>query len=261
MNNIFGFKRFGKLFLKHTTEHFRSYLMSTLVLCGIITIFYAFVTMTGGTTRAGFRISALTIFYLLAGCIFTSTVFSDYGNKNKAISSLTLPVSHLEKFLVGWVYSYLIYTAIFAISFSLVDYCFVQFASQVEDKRSLLKAMDDVPILGTLFYFYSILHSVAIFGAIYFKSMHFIKTALCFFATIILLTIFHNALLRTLVTADEVMFSQPFLNGLGIRSETKIFYMIRLDDSMKGIYSSIMLVGITAMLWIGSFFEIKEKQI
>lgn len=259
MNNIFNFTRFGKLFLKHTTEHFRSYLMSALVLCGIMTIFYAFVLITGGRLSPGLRCSTLAIFYLLGGSIFTSTVFSAYGDKNKAISSLTLPASHLEKFLIGWVYSYLLYSTVFTVCFWSIDSCFMQFASALENRKNLLDVMPD-KFLMTMFSLYSIVHSVVIFGAVYFKNMHFVKTALYFFAAAAFLCLFHYSFMETLIASELVRFNPPFINSLGV-SDSQMYYLIQLDESEARVYTGILLVGFTMVLWIASFFEIKEKQI
>ena len=42
MNNFFSLNRFCRLFVKHTAEHYRIYLMSVAVLAGVIILGGAF---------------------------------------------------------------------------------------------------------------------------------------------------------------------------------------------------------------------------
>ena len=118
MNNFSSFKRFSRLFVKHTAEHYRVYLMSVAVLAGVILLggsFLFFVIPEPPDT--GLQTAMFVILMLIAGTLFTSTVFSDFGDKDKAMPALTLPATAFEKFLIGWVYSYpiflLVYSAVF----------------------------------------------------------------------------------------------------------------------------------------------------
>ena len=59
-------------------------------------------------------------FLLLAGTMFTSTIFAGYGDKKKAVAALTLPASHFEKYLVAWLYSFLIFAIVYSAGFFLI---------------------------------------------------------------------------------------------------------------------------------------------
>src|ERR1700753_128921 len=121
MNNIFNVHRFLRLFIKHTAEHYKIYLMSVGVLIGVLMLgggFLTYIVDEPIDTGAQTVIFAATL--LLACAFFTSTIFTDYGDKKKAASTLMLPASPLEKFLVGWVWSYLVFAVIFIGSFYLV---------------------------------------------------------------------------------------------------------------------------------------------
>src|SRR5579863_8241188 len=113
MNEVFSFGRFRRLFVKHTVEHYRTYLMSIAVLAGVLLLGGAFVFyMIAEPPDPAFQTAMFVILMLLAGALFSSTVFSDYGDKNKATPALTLPATALEKFLIGWVYSYPIFLVV-----------------------------------------------------------------------------------------------------------------------------------------------------
>src|ERR1700748_3583700 len=98
MNNIFNLNRFGRLFIKHTAEHYKNYLMSLIVLIGILVLSGSFlVYMIKIPIDKGFQTAMFMATLVLAGSFFTSTVFADLGDKKKAIGVLTLPASHFEK--------------------------------------------------------------------------------------------------------------------------------------------------------------------
>ena len=259
MNNVFNASRFGKLFSKHTVENYRNYLISVLVLSGMLSIFYYFFVLGIDVKNAGMRMIGLHIFYLLAGCIFTSSIFSDYGQKRKAISSLTLPTSHFEKFLVGWMYSFLIYSIIYCLVYAAVDYTFIPF-SKTTDKRSLIKIIGDEGFISLMFFLFAFVHSIMIYGAMYFRSVHFIKTASAFFALLTVIYTFHYWLLKSLVSQD-VVFTIPLMSGLQFRTDSTTYYNILLEESQRSVYMGIFLIGTALSLWAATLCLFREKQV
>ncbi len=124
MKKTFSLNRFGRLFKKHTKEHYRNYLMSIAVLVGVMILGGSFlVYMADVQLDKNIQTFLFFTIMLLAGTIFTSSVFADLGEKKKAIAWLTLPASHFEKYLVAWIYSFLlfiiVYTLIFYLAISL----------------------------------------------------------------------------------------------------------------------------------------------
>ncbi|MBS1532990.1 MAG: hypothetical protein JSU01_22005, partial [Bacteroidetes bacterium] len=104
MNNFFNFRRFSRLFVKHTAEHYRTYLMSAAVLAGVLLLGGSFLFfIVPDLPDAGLQTAIFVVVLLVAGTLFTSTVFSDFGDKHKAIPALALPATAFEKFLVGWI--------------------------------------------------------------------------------------------------------------------------------------------------------------
>ncbi|HEY9001745.1 MAG TPA: hypothetical protein VIM89_10360 [Mucilaginibacter sp.] len=253
MNNFFSLKRFCRLFVKHTVEHYRTYLMSIAVLTGVILLggsFLFFIVPEPPDTA--FQTAAFIILMLIAGCIFTSTVFMDFGEKNKAIPALTLPATAFEKFLVGWIYSYpvflLVYTAIFYLvvgSLGVTRHHFVLFSLQ----------QGEMPALFVLF---SILHAITLFGAILFRNLHFIKTGFTFFISYALLLICNTVFLKLITGLAIVKPAMPY--GFLNFNEGPKYYSISADgpDSLT-IMITIMLV--TVLIWTAAYFRLKEKQV
>lgn len=260
MNNTFNFARFGKLFRKYTVETYRIHLMSALVLCGILSLFYGFTLLTFGTLRPGHRFTAMAIIYMLAGSVFTSSIYSAYAQKSQAIVALSLPASHFEKFLIGWLYSLVIYTVVFGICFTLVDYVFVMLTNVPDGEKALIKVMPDENFLYVAFYTYAFLHSILLYGAINFNGMHFIKTACWFFFIIAILCVMHFSLQKSLI-ANEILFSPPFIGGLKFKTESFVYQNVMLEKFQRQLYVSFVLIGFTSALWTATYFRFREKQV
>jgi hypothetical protein len=88
MNQTFNLKRFSLLFVKHTADHYKQYLMAFLVLTGMLILTLVF-TAVDDEDRLAYQTLVFGFFFITAGTIFTSIIFSDLGNKKKAISILT----------------------------------------------------------------------------------------------------------------------------------------------------------------------------
>src|SRR5262249_36558983 len=123
MRDFFSFSRFRRLFIKHTAEHYRTYLMSIAVLAGVLLLGGSFVFyVIPEPPDPGFQEAVFVLLMVFGGTLFTSTIFSDYGDKRKAIPALTLPATAFEKFLVGWLYSYPIFLLVYVGVFYLALY-------------------------------------------------------------------------------------------------------------------------------------------
>ena len=82
MNQTFNFSRFSNLFIKHTVDNYKTYLMAFFVLLGVLFLSMGFAAyVSGGQISTGAQIPFFIFGLLLGGCIFTSIVFSDLGNK------------------------------------------------------------------------------------------------------------------------------------------------------------------------------------
>src|ERR1700722_9772900 len=89
MDNVFNIHRFSRLFIKHTAEHYKTNLMALAVLIGVLVLGGSFLIYI---VDQPIELNVQTVFfssiYFLAGAIFTSTVFADFGDKKKAMASL-----------------------------------------------------------------------------------------------------------------------------------------------------------------------------
>ncbi|MGN8071017.1 hypothetical protein [Mucilaginibacter sp. SG564] len=257
MNNFFSLRRFSRLFIKHTIEHYRTYLMSTAVIFGVFVfggtfIFFVF----PAPPDTGMQTACFVLLMLVSGSIFTSTVFGDYGNKSKAIPAITLPASSFEKYLVGWLYSYPIFMAIYTGIFFLVLFTLGQLVHFPGIRLQIMSLSQ--PEMLLVLVIYSSLHSCCIFGAIFFEKLHFIKTGFAFFIGYIVITMCNTMFLKLITGVTVIKMALPF-GFLNFSIGSKFYSVVTTGPVSTGILITIFLAA--ALIWAAAYFRLKEKQV
>jgi len=197
-----------------------------------------------------------TIILLLGGTIFTSTVFTDLGDKKKAIAWLTLPASHLEKYFVVWIYSLLVLIVVYTSCFYLVLF----FLTSIKHFPGQHTEIFDLFYGGggfQVFLVYGLLHSIALCGAIYFEKLHFIKTAFIFFIGIAFLIAINN-LIQTMLISKKVMMNVPF-GGIAFMEHNQV-KEINITIDQQGHILSLVVV-LSCIFWAAAYYRLKEKQV
>lgn len=259
MNNTFSFRRFSLLFSKHTTEYYKTYLLSAAVLFFLLTLGLGFACYkSGGTIAEKGQFVVFLFVFLGAGSIFTSMIFVDFGDKRKSISMLTLPVSHFEKYLLAWLYSFVVFQLVFLLSFYTVDFLVLTIGKSWRDQE--FKMLDVFSARGEyrfVFLFYMVFHSLAFLGAIFFEKTHFIKTAFVVFLLSVLMFLVNQPIVTALfdVKLEKIA---PFV-GLGI-IEGGRYYEVNPLPSIGPVMLSLSFT-IVVLLWIGAYFKLKEKEV
>lgn len=256
MYNTFNIHRFLRLFVKHTAEHYKIYLMSVAVLIGVLMLGGGFlVYIADQPADLSFQTVIFAATFFLACAFFTSTIFMDYGDKKKAISSLMLPASPLEKFLVGWVWSYLVFTIVFIASFYLVLLMVTHAKHWPNHHAEIFNVFADPA--PNIFIPFSFVHAVVLLGAIYFNRLHFIKTGFVFFAALAVLVLINTIFLHGLL-GEAVHPAVPFTNVSFSQGDK--YFDINITQKYAG---AIMwaIMAITGLLWVAAYFRLKEKQV
>jgi hypothetical protein len=260
MNNTFNLNRFGRLFIKHSVEHYKTYLMSLTVLIGVMLLGGSFVTylIPGGFMEVGMQSVLFIDILLLAGTIFTSTIFADLGDNKRAMAYLTLPASHFEKFLVAWLYSIVIFVVVFTGSFYLILMLLVYLKPFPGQTPALFNVFDNVNNARfTMFLVFALLQSVAFYGAICFKKLHFIKTSFAFFIGLAIL-ILSNKIILGLLLGRSVLPTMPF--GMLRFMENGQEKAISLGQN-QGDYATWLIAVLVIIFWLAAYYRLKEKQV
>ena len=198
-------------------------------------------------------------FLIIAGSMFTSIIFSDLGNNKKAISTLTLPASHFEKFLIGWTWSYLIFQLLFIGAFYLVVIVINGImASKFPGQKPELIDLFSIDVRPRMFLLlFAVLHSIVIWASIFFQKHHFIKIAFAFFITIGAI-IYFNTKFLVLLIGEHVKSAMPFI--FTELEEDKKYFQIMLPRK-DNIYIIMILLVFTIIVWVSSFYRLKEKEV
>ncbi|MDB5090569.1 MAG: hypothetical protein JWR09_4563 [Mucilaginibacter sp.] len=256
MNNTFNAKRFGLLFIKQLTEHYKTYLMGLAVLIGVMLVGGGFlVYLMPEPINLGTQTVLFVCIYFLAGTIFTSTIFADVSDRKKAIAYLTLPASNFEKFIVGWVFSYVIFSLVYTGSFYLILMLLLNLKHWPNQHVEVFNVfVEPAPMLFVVF---SFLHGVALWGAIFFEKLHFIKTAFCFFISIIVLTLINTSFIEALIN-HEIRPATPFSNIELIDNNRNVAITgMRENDTLV-----VCILFIVALIfWTAAYYRLKEKQV
>ncbi len=257
MNTQFNISRFVKLIKKHTAEHYKTYLMSLIVLIGVLTLgggFFIYIVPNELTLEL--QTSMFVIILMVASTIFACNAFADFGDKNKATAALILPASHLEKYLFAWLFSFLVFLLIYTGTF----YCIIAFllglSYQPGKKTELFTPFNRGMALQMLVLF-AFLHSIAFYGSIRFKKLHFIKTGFCFFIGSAALMVF-NTILLGLLTGRVIREGTPFANLRFLVNGKEI--RIRLPQH-RGDDVLWIAVAVALIFWTAAYYRLKEKQV
>lgn len=259
MNNIFSFQRFFKLLSKHTREQYKTYLISTGVLIGILSLMLGFTAyLGGGALDVKAQFAYFYIFLFLSGTIFTSMVFADLGDKKKSIPALTLPVSNFERFFVGWVYSYVIFQVIFISCYLLVDSIVIHLGNVNPNvKNELFSVIEGKNKFLIAFMIFGLLHAIAFLGAVFFEKLHFIKTAFVIFIMLGILQLINVPLISFFFKTNARM--QPIFAGVSLQEKDNYYFINPVDQSYAILIT--MFLAVSIILWAAAFFKLKEKQV
>jgi len=259
MNNTFSLTRFIMLFKKHTLEHAKTYLLSTGVLAGVTAAALGLFAFTN-RGRLPTEAQAIGFIYVLTlgGSIFTSLVFADLGDKRKANQMLTLPASHLEKFLVTWIYSFVIYQLLCIGVFYLVDWIIIGISHPpANEPNKMINIFDLEQRAYIAFIVYAIFHGFTLWGAIFFEKLHFIKTAFIFFICVLVFAVINTPMLQFIIRKNELrsaIFQQFSF------TDSKRDWDVWATDNMN--HTTLLIFAIVVIvLWLSAFFRLKEKEI
>jgi hypothetical protein len=111
-------------------------------------------------------------------------------------------------------------------------------------------------VLYVILVLYSLFHSIAFYGAIRFKKMHFLKTALAFFGMFTVIIIANNMVMHVMIHR-EIIQVVPF-TSVGFMEANKYFAV-----NAEGVINvgQLVYVVLAFLLWTAAYFRLKEKQV
>jgi len=269
MNNTFNINRFGLLLKRQWLEFGKIYLMSLVVLAGIIIGFYFFnMPKTDSPylrwdnhnhVTLGFR----PLIFLLVGFLFISIEASSYfnllGQKPKAIMELMTPASITEKFVCAILFT-LLSIASYLIIFYLIDQAFLSHLNGLWEGRqeinyktnkltlitfgTIADDMTDEREFKYLFALPFFVTSIFLLGSVYFNRFHYIKTAVSVTA------IFSFVIFLTIKFGSWVTEGKSRIQSINTTERDFVFTIF--------FWSSIAL---SLIIWLITYVRLKEKEV
>ena len=258
MKNHFNLSRFALLFRKHTVEQYKTCLLSLGVLLGAMFFIMGGINYLSARKLGTSEQSIFFMFFMIgAGMVFSSTVFAQLGDRKKAITFLTLPASQLEKYLVGWLYSFPIYLLLFIPSFYLVLSILLSIDPRVGDDPEMINILTSEPSLYLLLIFYAMFNALMLVGSAYFNKHHFIKTA---FAGFVGITLFYNLnkLWVQAMLGRDLVSAGPFSAAYFMEGDKR--FDVGAYEGNESL-TLVLLVTLALTTWVVAYFKIKEKQV
>lgn len=256
MNNIFQTKRFGLLLKRQWLDFGRIYLISLLVVAGILSLFYFLNLKSDFDKPSSYALSFRVPLFSISGIIFLSIIASNYfaqmGQKSRAAIELLLPASITEKFLAGVFFTAILSLLSYLLIFYIVDMAFVsalrkavidnaaeRFPHFFNDFDHVFKSLYAMPFL---------ISSIFLLGSIAFNRFHYIKT-------LIITMIVTGVWAFVVVKAGAWLFEGRVpLEGYNHSSALN-------SKDMAEWLSLALVVFFTLFFWTIAYLRLKEKEV
>jgi hypothetical protein len=259
MSQSFSFSRFGRLFSKHTAEHGRGYLLAAGVVLGALALWLGAEVDSSAKEPLGVggQTGAFITGLWLAGLLLTSTVFAPFGDKRQATAALMLPASTWEKYLVGWCYALPVFLVVYVGGFYLVDAVVLQFAAGPGKVTKMLPLFSNENKLYWALVAYAVISSGFLWGSIFFRKQHFIRTA---FAGLLggVVLVLANSLVAKVLVGRSWTLVMPY-SGISFQ-EGNVWHAVNLPPTQNG-WVLVVPLGLMLLCWAGAYARLKEKEV
>lgn len=274
MNDVFSFRRFGLLLKKHLTEEYKQYLLLSAGALGIMLVLNTLSTLENlhNEFNTNMHEVIFAIGFIFGGSIFASMTYHFFQNNAKGIRFMQLPASHLEKIVVMFVVTQVIFFVGFIILFYINDWImctvynmFVTIPKNIPAERlsffhADLYRMDTVWAKRAITFFF-VFSSIAHFGSIGFRKIAFIKIALCVIIVGFIITWLNFTFMRSLIPEPNMPGGMFYSISLRLESENVSRGFVLLPDNWTNVIDLVLPVVLYISFWTGSYYKLKEKQV
>ena len=274
MNEHFSLRRFGLLLRKYSKEHFRSYLLYTASLLGILLLIGTIVVLN--QLHAMYQ-PFVTETVFISGLIFCSSIFSAsfysfFQNKAKAIRFINIPASVTEKIGVSFLFTQLVCFATYLLLFLLTDRLIcggynrfhkIPDHTPIEDLQYFvahpLNLLDNFNMGAILFAL--MLSSIMHFGSLCFEKNAFVKTAPFFLVIGAIVFNYNFYSMKAMIPGENMPGGKLFNEGVRLGSTDNIKGFISLPENWYYAIYWLLPGSVYLLFWAASFYKLKEKQV
>lgn len=266
-SNVFHAPRFGAYFKKHIVDNYRLYLMSVIVLCGLILTVMLFAVFTSGNKKFTDGNPFYLVLLFITGLIFTGFSFNQFGDKPRGVDYLLLPASHFEKFLTAWLTTTVGFMIVYHLAFAVS----VLIASGLLTLRTdIVDSFDWSHIFKkefiVAFETWFLAHAVIMLGAVYFNKFSIIKTLFILILFIVLMGSL-NMLMTNLLFGNRLAHwgsAIPFYSvQIVAKPDDQFMYSqpLELPPYLLQTFDCIWRFLLAPVIWTLAYFRLKDKEI
>jgi hypothetical protein len=275
MNSYFDLNRWLLFVGKHWNENKKRYLMSLGAIGGLLVLWYSFLMIVNKRNPLNIEIQAVAYFVglFLTGCLFASIQFNELGDGPKGISYLLLPASMFEKLLSAILFSVVLYFICYTAVYYIVDFIMVKLSNSMitaryqQENISGFQSQEIVNVFVSpnasvnLFYYILIIYfsvqSIFLLGSIYFVKHSYIKTLVWGLIVFLVLVFWEHKIIESFMPHGS--FFKPFTIYRVFENGKDL--MIRLPEWISSILLFLMMYTLPPILWIVTYFRLKEKEV
>ncbi len=264
MSHVFDMSRFLRLVRSHFQKNLKAYLISCLVFAGVTVLLFTLTTLTQQRSVGASGQFFVYVVVIYGGVfVFTANVFQTFQRPREGMFQLMLPASGFEKFMLGWLVSFVGYTVCANVLFFAVRYAVLQYYLGRGYEVSGFLDFDDrlyqgIPMVPVLVMVYVFIHAFALYGSLVFRKMAVLKTALALFLATVAYRSINGVLFSALFLPD--IQQQASLLPLTPASLQKggVFYRIDIPD--WPYWLAAVAIAVVGLLWVASYHKLREKE-
>jgi hypothetical protein len=246
MENGFDTKRLINFLRREMTLSGNSFKVSAGSVFGVllvISLYTGYYRPQSTTTLP--KIYLFTLF--LCGLVFTSKIFAELNNRQKAYAYLTLPVSTAEKLVGSWLLS----SPAFTILFFIISLILYLIACLTGSSMNVYTQIFDLYVWKSIATFL-VAQSIFFLGAIYFRKNNFMKTLFALF-----LLLFFIMMIPGLYSGFmfRIVWGQKGESGI-----TTVFDN-DLMESLSKVISFAFWALLGPFMLLISYYKLKERRV
>ena len=265
MNDTFDIKRFGLVFKKLIFEKSLNLVGSFVLVALLSWLTYHL----NGDMSEGWRMAQPQSFLLglmLGGIYWVSVGFNHFSDKTEGYGFLTLPASHLEKWLSVVVLTNVFLTA-FCLFFRVMDMTYMSYFRthlnpHLENYKILYDSAFVMPfwgdtkgIMSQAYIYFWVLTGIMAVGAVYFNKTALVKTMFIFAGTFFLLQ-FLNSNVTSFFFQNDTN-THLFWNSISIKSTGED---VDLPQNINQIFTTFFSYILPIILWLIALVRLREKE-
>jgi uncharacterized membrane protein YidH (DUF202 family) len=274
MNNTFSFSRFATLLRKHITEEYKQYLILSAGAAGIMLVFMGLTTLSNLNDRYDTNMPEMIFLvgFVFGGTIFAALTYDFFQNPAKGIRFLQLPASQLEKIMVMFIVTQVVFFIVFLLLFYICNglMCSIYNTFHVLPKHIPAERLAyyhaDLYDMSSLYARLSIalffvFSAIAHFGSLIFRKLAFIKTAIGIIAVGFAILFFNQLYMKSLIPEEVMPGGLFYTNSLRVGANDMVKGFVLLPATWESVMNYALPGILYISFWLASYQKLKEKQL